>query len=79
MWLELKSKNLTNLHNKDYWQFWHIQIFPKQINYNPMSLAVQWLRPHTFSSGSAASIPSQETKVPHAVWWYKPKDKETRI
>jgi len=30
------------------------------------SLAVQWLRIHTSTVGSAGSIPAQGTKTPHA-------------
>ena len=54
-------------------------MFPKQINYNRASLAVQWLRLHTSPAGCAGSIPSQETKVPHAVRWLKPNNKKETI
>ena len=33
------------------------------------SLAVQWLRLCGFNAGGTGSIPSWETKIPHAAWY----------
>ena len=30
---------------------------------------VQWLRLYTFNAEGMGSIPGQETKIPHAVWF----------
>ena len=46
-----------------------IIILPRLNNYKRQtSLAIQWLRPHTFNAGGMGSIPGQGTKVLHAAW-----------
>ena len=39
------------------------------------SLVVQWLRLCASSAGSMGSIPGQGTKIPHAMWRGKKKEK----
>ena len=39
---------------------------------------VQWLRQCTSNAGGAGSIPAQGTKIPHATWCGKNKNKKKK-
>ena len=43
------------------------------------SLVVQWLRFHAFTAADSGSIPGQGTKISHAMWSKKKKNKNENI
>ena len=43
------------------------------------SLVVQWVRLCTSTAGGTSSIPGQGTEIPHAAWWPKQTNKETKM
>ena len=71
-WLALEYKFLLHqsltLKNTDTQTLGHLLMLQSKVSVHGISLAVQWLRVHTSNSWGAESIPSQETKIPHAAW-----------
>ena len=61
----MESIDLHNTVTAPYVQDNHIFCYQNQVLLGT-SLAVQWLRLHTSTSGVTGSIPGEGTKIPHA-------------